>query len=107
MTVDRDATQQKLANRLNRSKEFRIVAKNTDLTFSTKGRKWLNSAGKCNFPDGEVYTSPVEKSANGHIQFSFPAIHQAREVLDATLEFKDGKVVEYRVTLKLTFVLKD
>ena len=87
------ATQQKLANRLNRSKEFRIVAKNTDLTFSTKGRKWLNSAGKCNFPDGEVYTSPVENSANGHIQFSFPAIHQAREVLDAILEFKDGKVV--------------
>ena len=87
------ATQQKLANRLNRGKEFRIVAKNTDLTFSTAGRKWLNSAGKCNFPDGEVYTSPVEKSANGHIQFSFPAIHQSREVLDAFLEFKDGKVV--------------
>ena len=85
--------QQALARRLNRSKEFRIVAKNTDLTFSTAGRKWLNSAGKCNFPDGEVYTSPVEKSASGHIQFSFPAIHQSREVLDACLEFKDGKVV--------------
>lgn len=87
------AVQQKLANRLNRATEFHIVAKNTDLTFSTKGRKWLNSAGKCNFPDGEVYTSPVENSANGHIQFSFPAIHQAREVIDACLEFKDGKVV--------------
>jgi aminopeptidase len=87
------ATQQKLANRLNRAKEFRLVAKNTDLTFSTAGRKWLNSAGKCNFPDGEVYTSPVEKSVNGRVQFSFPAIHQSREVLDASLEFKDGKVV--------------
>ncbi|MBT3202653.1 MAG: aminopeptidase, partial [Phycisphaerales bacterium] len=87
------AVQQKLANRLNRATEFHIVAKNTDLTFSTKGRKWLNSAGKCNFPDGEIFTSPVEKSANGHIQFSFPAIHQSREVLDACLEFKDGKVV--------------
>jgi aminopeptidase len=87
------ATQQALANRLNRSKEFRIVARNTDLTFSTAGRKWLNSAGKCNFPDGEVYTSPVEKSVNGRVQFSFPAIHQSREVLDAFLEFKDGKVV--------------
>ena len=87
------AVQQKLTNRLNRAKEFRIVAKNTDLTFSTAGRKWLNSAGKCNFPDGEVFTSPVEKSANGHIQFSFPAIHQSREVVDACLEFKDGKVV--------------
>jgi aminopeptidase len=92
------AVQQKLANRLNRATEFHIVAKNTDLTFSTKGRKWLNSAGKCNFPDGEVYTSPVENSANGHIQFSFPAIHQAREVIDATLEFKDGKVVSATAT---------
>ena len=90
--------QQALANRLNRGKEFRIVARNTDLTFSCKGRKWLNSAGKCNFPDGEVYTSPVEKSVNGHIQFSFPAIHQSREVLDAFLEFKDGKVVTARAS---------
>jgi aminopeptidase len=87
------ATQQKLANRLNRSTEYRIVANNTDLTFSTAGRKWLNSAGRRNFPDGEVYTSPAEKSVNGHIQFSFPAIHQSREVIDAFLEFKNGKVV--------------
>jgi len=45
-------------------------------------------------PDGELFTSPVENSANGTIRFTFPGIFSGREVEDVTLTFKDGKVVK-------------
>jgi aminopeptidase len=33
---------------------------NVDLTLSIKGRKFMNSTGMYNMPDGEIYTGPVE-----------------------------------------------
>ncbi len=85
--------QQALKKTMDRAKEVRIVAKDTDLTFSCKDRTWENCDGKLNFPDGEVFTGPVEDSVNGHVRFSFPAVHGGREVTDVYLEFEDGKVV--------------
>ena len=87
------ASQQALTDALNKSSEVRIVAKDTDITLSVKGHKWINCDGHENFPDGEVFTGPVEKAVNGHIRFTFPAVHLGREVQDVMLEFKDGKVV--------------
>ena len=58
-----------------------------------RGRRWINCDGHENFPDGEVFTGPVEKDVNGHIRFSFPAVHGGREVTGVFLEFKHGKVV--------------
>ena len=86
-------SQQALTRRLNRAKEIRVVAADTDLTFSCAGRKWINCDGRLNFPDGEVFTGPVEKSVEGHVRFSFPAVRQGREVTDVFLEFSKGKVV--------------
>ncbi len=86
-------SQQALTRSLNRAKEIRVVADDTDLTYSCAGRKWINCDGRQNFPDGEICTSPVENSVNGHIRFSFPAIHHGREVINVFLEFKDGKVI--------------
>ncbi len=80
---------------LDSKKDFRIVAKDTDLSFSAAGRKWINCDGAQNFPDGEVFTAPIENSVNGHIRYSFPACYQGREVLNVRLEFKDGKVVNF------------
>jgi len=74
--------------------EFKIVAKDTELTFNAAGRKWINCDGKQNFPDGEIFTGPVENSVNGKIRYSFPACYHGREVQNVTLTFKDGKVVE-------------
>ncbi len=84
----------KLINYLKTKNVIRVVAPDTDLSFSVKGRKWINCDGSSNFPDGEVFTGPVEKSVNGCIRFSFPAIYGGREVEDVRLEFKDGKVVK-------------
>jgi aminopeptidase len=79
---------------LNGKKHLRIVSKDTDLKMSIEGRKWVNCCGKANFPDGEVFTGPVEDSVEGHIRFSFPGIYGGREIEDIQLTFERGKVVK-------------
>jgi aminopeptidase len=86
--------QQALTDFLNRRRQIRIVAEDTDLTFSVKGRKWINCDGQLNFPDGEVFTGPVEETVEGRVKFSFPAVHNGREVNGARLAFERGKVVK-------------
>jgi len=86
--------QEKICEFLNKTSEIHIVGEHTDLTFNVKGRKWINCGGKENMPDGEVFTAPIENSANGTIRFTFPGIVSGREVEDITLTFKDGKVVK-------------
>jgi aminopeptidase len=78
---------------LSTKKQIRIVAPDTDLTYNVAGRKWINCDGDNNFPDGEVFTAPIEDSADGHIRFTFPAVYSGREVDDVRLEFKNGKAV--------------
>ncbi|HXH88438.1 MAG TPA: aminopeptidase [Gaiellaceae bacterium] len=73
---------------------LRIVAEGTDLTLGVGDRTWEASIGKQNFPDGEVFTGPVETEVNGVIRFSYPAVHQGREVQDVELRFEGGEVVE-------------
>jgi aminopeptidase len=79
---------------LNTLKTIRIVGPDTDLSFNVAGRKWINCDGHENFPDGEIFTGPVENSAEGTIRYTFPAIHGGREVENVRLTFKQGKVVE-------------
>lgn len=84
--------QEAMAQYLTKTSKLRVVGENTDITFSTEGRIWKNCSGECNFPDGEIYTSPVENSANGYIYFDFPAIYRGNEAQGIYLELKDGKV---------------
>jgi len=67
---------------------------NIDLTLSIKGRRFIESAGKFNFPDGEIFTGPVEESANGWVRFRYPAIYDGQEVTDIELWFAGGKIVK-------------
>ena len=85
--------QQRLVDILNTKSHFEFISKDTHLTLSVEGRNWVNCDGQINFPDGEIFTSPVENSINGHIRFTYPAIHMANEVEDVVLTFKNGKVV--------------
>jgi aminopeptidase len=84
---------QGLADRLATKRELRIVADGTDLTLGVEGRKWIASRGRENFPDGEVFTGPVETSVEGEIAFTFPASFQGRVVEGVTLRFAGGEVV--------------
>jgi len=86
--------QEEICKFLNQVNEIRIVSEDTDLTFNIGGRNWINCSGKENMPDGEVFTAPIENSANGKIRFTFPGIIAGREVEDITLTFKEGKVVK-------------
>lgn len=86
--------QQRLADYLNQTTKLHIIGEETDITFNTTGRKWLNCSGECNFPDGEIYTSPVEDSANGTIYFDFPQIYRGNEAHKVRLRLENGKVVE-------------
>jgi leucyl aminopeptidase (aminopeptidase T) len=43
---------------------------------------------------GEIFTSPVEDSLNGWMQFSFPAIYKSVHVGQVRPGFRDGRIVE-------------
>ena len=90
--------QEKIRKMLQSKKKLHIVAKDTGLTVKIAGRKWINCYGKENFPDGEVFTGPVETSVEGHISYSFPASHGGRLVEDIQLWFKKGKVVKAKAS---------
>jgi aminopeptidase len=88
--------QQRLVERLMRASEIRIEAEGTDLTLSVAGRTWINSDGRTNMPSGEVFTGPVETSAEGRIRFGVPSSPRGVEVAGIDLEFREGRVVSAR-----------
>ena len=71
----------------------RIVGRDTDLTFSTAGRAYVVGDGHINMPDGEVYTAPVDDSAEGVIAFEYPGVYAGRSIAGIRLEFRAGEVV--------------
>lgn len=89
-----DVQQKKWAEYLDKASKIRIVGEKTDITFSTAGRKWISCSGLNNYPDGEVFTSPVEDSANGEIYFDFPAIYRGSEAHKIHMTLENGKVVK-------------
>jgi|APTNR8051073442_1049403.scaffolds.fasta_scaffold00734_13 aminopeptidase len=84
--------QQGIVDLLNSREKIHYKGDGTDITFSTKGRTWINSDGKTNMPSGEVYTSPVEDSVNGVVHFTYPALYMGHEVEGVTLWVKDGYI---------------
>ncbi len=75
-------------------KNVHIIGQDTDLTLSIDGRSFLTCDGHINFPDGEIYTSPLEDSAQGTIRFTLPSSYDGHPVDDIRLRFEQGKVVE-------------
>jgi aminopeptidase len=45
-------------------------------------------------PDGEIFTAPVDDSAEGHIYFEFPGVYFGERVPGIRLKFAEGKVAE-------------
>ena len=96
--------QQRIVDYLSQRDEIHIVAPDTDITYHVRGRTWLNADGAVNFPDGEVFTGPIEDSVNGTVRFTYPAIYNGKEVEDVRLTFRDGKVVETSARRGLDFL---
>jgi aminopeptidase len=87
---DRQAT---LVEQLSPTREIRIEADGTDLRLRVDDRTWINSDGRRNMPSGEVFTGPLEDSANGTIRFTIPSSPRGVLVEDVTVTFENGKVV--------------
>lgn len=88
------ARQQKLVDWLKGKKNIHVKGPETDLLFSINGRTFMNCDGHFNMPDGEVFSGPVEDSMEGKVHFSYPAIHDGREVTGVRLWFEKGKVMK-------------
>jgi aminopeptidase len=85
----------RVADFLDGKRELRVLAEGTDLKLDVTGRAWLRAKGQENFPDGEVFTAPLETSVEGEIRFTYPAVFRARQVDDVRLRFEGGEVVDY------------
>ncbi len=88
---------------LARGKEIHVVGKDTDLRFSIAGRGWDVAAGRINMPDGEIATSPVESTVNGHIAFENPAVIGGRLIEGLFLRWEAGALKETRSTTNQDF----
>jgi len=91
---EKSAEQDRLKERLEEAREIRIVGPETDLTLSVEGRTFINSAGRRNMPCGEVFTGPIEDSANGTVYFGVPAAIAGREISGVRLRFQEGRVTD-------------
>lgn len=97
--------QHELVSFLNEKKHMAVRGPGIDLSFSIKGRMWVNAHGKVNFPDGEIFTGPVEDSVNGTVSFNLPNLAEGREVDGVSLTFRDGRVVQARAKKGEAFLL--
>ena len=82
-----------LVDLMNRTDKVRLIAKDTDLTFSIKDIPAVKCAGSCNIPDGEVYTAPVRDSIHGVITYNTPSEYNSFTFEQVRLTFENGKIV--------------
>ncbi|MTI38303.1 aminopeptidase [Fulvivirga lutimaris] len=86
--------QKALSKYLNHTKKVKITGNNTSLIFDLIEDGVFNATGYHNLPDGEVFTSPLKYSVNGHIQFNVPTTYYGVKFDKIWLKFDHGKVVD-------------
>ena len=90
--------QQTMVDWLKGHDQMVLKGESIDLTMSIKDRVFIVCDGKYNFPDGEIFTGPVEDSVDGWVRFKYPAIEYGQEVHDIELWFENGKVVKEKAS---------
>jgi aminopeptidase len=86
--------------------EVHLEGEGTDLYLDVSGRTWLPADGKENFPDGEIFTGPIETKTRGHVTYSFPAIYGGVAVEGIRLDFEEGQIVEAKADRNENFLIK-
>jgi aminopeptidase len=86
--------------------EVHLEGEGTDLYLEVGGRTFLPADGKENFPDGEIFTGPIEDKTRGVVSYSYPAIYGGQAVEGIRLEFDRGKVVDARAEKNEGFLIK-
>ncbi|MCG3210139.1 MAG: Aminopeptidase 2 [Anaerolineae bacterium] len=100
-----EARQQRLVDFLAGKQHIHVRGQNINLEMSIAGRTFLNASGRSNFPDGEIFTGPVEDSVNGWVKFTYPAYYRANEVIGAELTFENGLVTKATAAKNEAFLL--
>ena len=75
-------------------KEIHLKGAGTDIRFSIEGQTWIPCAGDLNIPDGEIFSSPLLTSVNGHISYA-PTVYDGKPFESIKLIVKDGVVVDF------------
>lgn len=96
---------ERLGGWLRGKKKLQVRGDHIDLTMSIDGRSFKSADGTENFPDGEIFTGPVEDSVNGWVRFTYPAYYEGNEVKGVELEFRDGLVVHAKAESNLEFLI--
>lgn len=86
--------QEEIVNLLSKIDELKITSDETNLVLKVGGRKWINDDGHHNMPAGEVFSAPIEDSAEGYVRFDYPAVWRGFEVEGVKLRFRRGEVVD-------------
>ena len=86
---------QKLKQIMERADQVQLIGKETDLSFSIKGRVPVIDDAKSNFPGGEVFTASIDNSASGKIYFDLSSVKYGKEVTEIRLTFDKGVIVDY------------
>jgi aminopeptidase len=97
--------QARLIEWLRGRKRIEVHGPNADLRLSVEGRTFVNCCGQVNMPDGEIFTGPVEDSAEGWVRFTYPAIASGVEVDGIELTFERGRVVKASASKNEGFLL--
>lgn len=79
---------------MDQTDKVRIIAQNTDLEFSIKGKTAGICCGNANIPDGEICLAPVKESVNGTITYNIPSNFQGFTFRDISFTFKDGRIID-------------
>jgi aminopeptidase len=93
-TDEQHQRMEKIAAIMKNTDKVRLTGDRTDLEFSIKGRVPIISDPIHNVPSGEVFTAPLDNSANGEVYFDLPAIRLGREVKGVLFKFKNGQVID-------------
>ncbi|MDQ3877633.1 MAG: aminopeptidase [Actinomycetota bacterium] len=97
---------QKLIDWMKGRKEVHLEGEGTDLYLDVTDRVFIPADGQMNFPDGEIFTGPVEDGTHGHITYSYPGIYGGQAVEGIQLTFEAGKVVEATARRNEEFLIK-
>ncbi|MDP9068574.1 MAG: aminopeptidase [Actinomycetota bacterium] len=87
-------------------REVHLEGEGTDLYLDITDRTFIPADGTSNFPDGEIFTGPVESGTNGIVSFTYPALYGGQLVEGIRLEFADGKVVAASAEKNEEFLIK-
>jgi aminopeptidase len=100
------ANHQRIIEWMKGRNEVHIEGEGTDLILEVGGRTFIPADGTSNFPDGEIFTGPIEDKTRGVISFTYPAIYGGQAVEGIRLEFENGRIIDATADRNEEFLIK-